>query len=175
MELLSICFYFISCGICFLGENSSAVASQYFPGGVFLILFQLLLLFYNSVYLCSVVCSFFESLWKPLVIFSVLPLGLLFSANSSALKPFFFFSLFLRAVGSYLHKTIAFIAHGGVSLSQKNALCVVASVIKVGKTKRRDGKVTWQIFWFFFGKNSTAQSKDVHSEDYFILIMKYCL
>lgn len=36
---------------CFLGENSSALAFQYFPGGVFVILFQLfLVLFYNSVF-----------------------------------------------------------------------------------------------------------------------------
>lgn len=65
----------------------------------------------------------------------------------------FFPPLFLHAMGSYLHETIAFIAHGGVNLSQTNSpQDVVASVIKVGKT-RRDGKVTsWQNFWFFFGR-----------------------
>lgn len=46
---------------CFLTENSSALAFQYFPGGVFVILFQLLLLlFCNSICLCSVVWSFFK-------------------------------------------------------------------------------------------------------------------
>lgn len=58
-------------------------------------------------------------------------------------------------MGSYLHKTIAFIAHGGVILSQKNS-----SVIKVGKTRRRDAKVTsCLIFWFFFGRTQQLSQK----------------
>lgn len=154
---------------CFLTENSSAQHSNIF-------LVEYLSFFSN--YSCYYFVTLFVFVLWPVLFWVLVKASCHFPCPSpwfdifcQLLCPKAFFPLFLHAMGSYLHKTFAFIAHGRVIFIPEKFF-----THQGGKDqKERCQSDLLADFLVLLWKNSTAQSKCVHSEDYFILIMKIFL